>query len=337
MTRRRSTGSRHSRRARALLVAIALAAVSGCASDNPGPAPVSAATRPDRVDTERLHIQRLHTQRLDTVRRIMAPSGEVRQFGAPDTDAVVLAHPAQEATAERLAAELPAALSAVAEFWDPGDTAWTRRAVVAVASDRAEFAALLRAPAPAPGESGTDPVLSSDVAAAAYSDPFRFGTPPTGQRVVFAPDAGSRLDPDHLRTVLRHELTHLATRAHTGASAPHWLVEGFADYAAHRGLDHAFTEIAPTVRASARAGRLPADLPGDPAFAGPAAVESYEQAWTICAFVAATHGEPRLLRLYRALAAGASADEDRVLREVLGTGRSDFVEGWRTWLAERSD
>ncbi|WP_040795364.1 hypothetical protein [Nocardia higoensis] len=334
MTERHHAGPRAARdRAHFLLTvaAIALLTVSGCALVRLLPEPATSLPAPDSA-------------RLEPVRRIMAPFGELREIHPPDTGAVVLAHPGHDELAGRLAAELPAALSAVAGYWDAADTAWTRRAVIAVAADRTEFAALLRAPAPDPGpgsandsDSDAGPAAtSSEIAAAAYSDPFRFGTPPTGQRVVFAPDAGRRLNPDQLRTVLRHELIHLATRAHTAGAAPQWLVEGFAEYVAHRGLGHTFAEIAPTVRAAARAGELPADLPDDPAFTGRDAVESYEQAWTICAFVAGGGDETQLLRLYRALAAGTRADEDHLLREVLGTGRARFVEQWRSWVADRS-
>lgn len=333
------------------MAVIALLTVSGCALIRLLPETATPLADADPAGTAHL----------EPARRIMAPFGELREIRPPDTEAVVLAHPGDEALADRLAAELPAALSAVAGFWDTGDTAWTRAAVVVVAADRAEFAALLRPPRLATGpETDTDPgaggdagsitsgssradsdetaaaATTADIAAAAFSDPFVFGTPPTGRRVVFAPDAGARLTPDQLRTLLRHELTHLATRAHTAADAPQWLAEGFADYVAHRGLGHTFAEIAPTVRAAARSGALPDALPADAAFSGPGAVEAYEQAWTICAFVAATYDEPRLLQLYRALAGNGRADEDRLLREVLGTDRASLVGRWRSWIADRS-
>lgn len=314
---------------------VALLTVSGCALIRLLPEPVAPAA--DTAGTDIGH--------LEPVRRIMAPFGELRQITAPGTDAVVLAHPGHEELADRLATELPAALTAVADFW-ADDDGWTRQAVVAVAADRTEFAALLRIPGPGtdarPAGRGTDPGPTADraptdeIAAAAIADPFVFGTPPTGQRVVFAPDAGDRLSPDQLRTLLRHELTHVATRAHTADDAPRWLVEGFADYVAHRGLGHTFAEIAPTVRAAARSGELPADLPADPAFAGPTAVAAYEQAWTVCAFIAAGDDESQLRRLYRAIAEGGQATEDRLLREVLGVDRASLLAHWRSWVADRA-
>jgi len=319
---------------------VALLTVSGCALIRllPKPAEPSAATAS------------ADTAHLEPVRRIMAPFGELRQTAVPGTDAVVLAHPGHEELADRLTSELPAALSAVAAFWDADDSGWTHRAVVAVAGDRTEFATLLRrTPASGPEPStntgtgtgtgtGTtaDDLTAGEIAAAAIADPFSFGTPPTGQRVVFAPDAGDRLTPDQLRTLLRHELTHVATRAHTADDTPQWMAEGFADYAAHRGLGHTFAEIAPTVRAAARSGELPADLPADPAFTGLGAVSAYEQAWTVCAFVAATYDETRLIRLYRAIAAGGQATEDRLLREALGVDRASFLAHWRSWVADRA-
>ncbi|HLS76811.1 MAG TPA: hypothetical protein VK083_08500 [Nocardia sp.] len=330
MRRRPRAGSRPARRAPYLLVAASIAlATAGCAQDSPELE--SAGLAPTPTATE--------SSRLDTVRQLMTPYGEVSEFRAdPLSAAVVLAHPGQAAVARRLAAELPAALTAVVDFWNPADTAWTDRAVVAVAADRTEFAALLRGATATevPGGPDAGPPLSAEVAAAAYSDPFRPGTAPANQRVVFAPDVGARLGEDQLRAVLRHELTHLATRTHTGADAPLWLTEGFADYAAHRGLGAAFTEVAPTVRAAVHAGHPPPALPADADFTGPAAAMAYELAWTGCAFVAESYGEPHLIRLYRALAAASADDEERLLGEVLGVARADFLDRWRSWLTERA-
>ncbi|MBF6071579.1 peptidase MA family metallohydrolase [Nocardia farcinica] len=262
--------------------------------------------------------------RVAEVERIMAPFGAVEVRTAAG-GGLVLAHPGQAEAAATLAAELPAATAAVTDLWGPD---WSREAVVVAAANPSEFAALLRAP----------DLLPAEVAAASVADPFRPGTRPTGQRVVFAPDAGTRLSPAELRTLLRHELTHVAARAQTVDGAPQWMLEGFAEYAAHRGLGSSFAAIAPTVLAAAQRGGLPADLPADAAFTGAGAVLAYEQAWTVSAFVADRYGEDRLVRLYRAVAAGRldTAGEDRVLREVLGTDRTAFVARWREWVADRA-
>ncbi|WP_431963448.1 hypothetical protein [Nocardia sp. bgisy134] len=266
--------------------------------------------------------------RLAAVRRTIEPFGPIESIRAPGGDgaeSLVVGHPGHRAELEVLARELPAATAAITELWGPN---WAQSALVVVAANPSEFAALVRAG----GE------MPTEVAAASVADPFVRGSKPTGQRVVFSPDAGRRLSPAGLRTLLRHELTHIAARAETADGAPQWMLEGFAEYAAHRGQGHPFADIAPTVHAALNDGALPDDLPPDTAFAGGSAVAAYEQAWSACAFVAEKYDESRLVELYRRLAAQRqdAASEDRVLREVLGIGRADFVADWRSWLSAKA-
>ncbi|MFX0572996.1 hypothetical protein [Nocardia nepalensis] len=262
--------------------------------------------------------------RLSAVRRSLEPFGQLVTEQVPTGDgqqSLVVGHPAQRAEIDTLAGELATATTAVTGVWGPG---WARSAMVVVASNPSEFAALVR--------SATMP---ADVAAASVADPFVPGTQPTGQRVVFSADAGRRLDSDGLRTLLRHELTHIATRAQTVDGAPQWMLEGFAEFVAHLGAGHHFADIAPTVTTRVRAGDVPRDLPADADFAGTGAVAAYEQAWSVCAFVAEKFDQPRLVELYRRIAAGKQdpASEDRIMRDVLGTSRSDLVTDWRNWLS----
>ncbi|MFF0529362.1 hypothetical protein ACFYT3_13300 [Nocardia amikacinitolerans] len=280
------------------------------------------------VSTENLGQAPADDPRLAAVRRTLEPFGPIETLRVPGgdgTESLVVGHPGHRAELEVLARELPAATAAITELWGPD---WAQSALVVVAANPSEFAALVRAGAEMPRE----------VAAASVADPFVRGSQPTGQRVVFSPDAGRRLTPDGLRTLLRHELTHIAARAATVDGAPQWMLEGFAEYAAHRGEGHAFADIAPTVDAALRAGSLPADLPRDTAFTGGAAVAAYEEAWTVSAFVAEKYDEHRLVELYRRIAADRldAAGEDRVLREVLGVGRADFVADWRAWLSAQA-
>lgn len=180
--------------------------------------------------------------------------------------------------------------------------------------------------------------MSAEVAAASVADPLIPGTRPTGQRIVFSPDAGRRLDPEGLRTLLRHELTHIATRAETRDGAPLWMLEGFADYTAHRGQGHRFADIAPTLTVQARLHELPGDLPADPDFTGRNAAGIYEQAWSVCAYIADKYDQSRLVELYRQIAAARQtpATEDQILHTVLGTSRADFVADWRNWLTTQT-
>lgn len=266
--------------------------------------------------------------RLAAVRRTLEPFGPIvadRVATGDGRESLLVGHSGQRVEMDILRSELAPATAAITELWGPG---WAQSALVVVASNPSEFAALVRAGS----------IMPSEVAAVSVADPFARGTQPTGQRVVFSPDAGRRLSPDELRTLLRHELTHVATRADTVDGAPQWMLEGFAEYAAHRAQNHRFADIAPTVYARTRVGDLPTELPADPDFTGARAATTYETAWSVCAFVADRYDEAHLVELYRRIAAGKqdSVSEDRILREVLGTDRSGFVAGWREWLSART-
>ncbi|WP_040865885.1 hypothetical protein [Nocardia exalbida] len=266
--------------------------------------------------------------RLAEVRRIVEPFGSIVAREVPTGDgrqSLVVGHSDQRIEIDVLERELADATAAVTDVWGPG---WAQSALVVVASSPSEFAALLRSP----------DLLPAEVAAASVADPFTEGSRPTGQRVVFGPDTGRRLDPEGMATLLRHELTHIAARAATVDGAPLWMLEGFADYTAHHGEGQRFADIAPTLTAHAHAGRIPADLPADAEFSGPDAAFTYEKAWSICAFVAEKYDRPHLVQLYHRIAAGKQdpTTEDGILREVLGTTRTEFVDDWREWVRART-
>lgn len=265
--------------------------------------------------------------RLAEVRRSVEPFGPIVARQVPTGDgqqSLVVGHPAQRVEIDILERELGAATAAVSEVWGKG---WAQATTVVVASSPSEFAGLVHAS-----------TMSTEVAAASVADPFAPGTQPTGQRIVFSPDAGRRLDPEGLRTLLRHELTHIATRAETRDGAPLWMLEGFADYTAHRGQGHRFADIAPTLTAQATLHNLPGDLPADAEFSGRNAAATYEQAWSVCAFIADKYDQPRLVELYRQIAAARQTPttEDQILQNVLGTTRTDFIANWRDWLSTQT-
>ncbi|WP_280467087.1 hypothetical protein [Nocardia cyriacigeorgica] len=295
------------------------------------PDSVVAPLRAARAGTSTAPVAEQHTAgdaRLAQIQRITEPFGPLVSRQVPvggALPALVVGHPQHQRDIDLLAGELTAASAAITELWGPD---WSRSPVVVMSAAPAEFAALVHATAELPAE----------IAAATVSDPFTPGSQPTGQRVVFGPEAGRRLDPDGLRSLLRHELTHVATRAATVDGSPQWLLEGFAEYAAHRGLGHTFTDIAPTLATRLATGAVPADLPADTEFTGPDAATAYELAWSVCAYLADTHDDAHLVALYRRLATGphTPATEDAAMREVLGTSRAAVISGWHTWLRARS-
>ncbi|OZD75005.1 hypothetical protein CH273_26420 [Rhodococcus sp. 05-339-2] len=247
---------------------------------------------------------------------------KVRSVPTAAGTSVVMGHPDREQFVESLAAELPSATAAVTDFW--GDD-WARDGLVFVASSAEEFAEL----------TGSAP--STEVAAVTVSDAVvGDGSRPTGQRVVFGPDAATRLTPFTVRSVLRHELTHVAARAKTSDGTELWVSEGFADYSGYRNSGAEFVQLAPTLAAIVAAGGPPTVLPKNEDFGAGGARSSvaYESAWSVFAFVADRFGESRLRTLYESLASDSSTDS--VFASVLGTSRAQFVASWGDWVARQA-
>ncbi|MBY6366677.1 peptidase MA family metallohydrolase [Rhodococcoides corynebacterioides] len=240
------------------------------------------------------------------------------------TTSIVVGHPEQRAFLDAVAGDLPAAVAAVSDFVGEG---WTRRGVVTVAGSDAEFTSL--------ANGSTTPA----VAASTIADPARGGLV-TGQRVVFGASAPGRLTESTRRTVLQHELTHVALRAITGEGAPLWLLEGVADYSGYRGSGLSVAQIAPTLSAVVRVGGPPTVLPEDDDFGagGSRGSIAYESAWSVASFVADRFGEARLLALYRALAGGPTDPTrlDAALSATLGLPTEAFLEEWGRWVAGKT-
>ncbi|MFF0817007.1 hypothetical protein ACFYVR_17890 [Rhodococcus sp. NPDC003318] len=249
-----------------------------------------------------------------------------RSVRTGETASVVLGHPGQQQWIEAIATELATAVPTVSEVW--GDD-WSRRAVVIVTADQDEFT-----------EQVGGQHSGSDIAAVAVSDAVTPGSGTvTGQRIVFSPSAGERLTEASRRAVLRHELTHVATRATTTDGSPMWMLEGFADYVGHRGSGEDVRSVAPTVSAAVDLHGPPVRLPSDADFAagGERALAAYESAWSVAAFVADRFGEDRLRALYRELSTGpvdADVVDERV-RSVLGVSTRDLIGQWGAWFVDR--
>ncbi|TCJ90180.1 peptidase MA family metallohydrolase [Nocardia alba] len=265
--------------------------------------------------------------RLSPVRRELQPYGPILVRTVTDgaaAEALLVAHPSHSTDLDVLEQQLGRAISDVSAVWG---TDWNRAPVVVVASTPAEFTALTRSA----GATGTD------VAAVSLTGSYTPGTQPSDQRIVFNPDARRRVGDAGLATLLRHELTHLATRADTTDGAPLWMLEGFAEYVAQRDQRTTFSQIAPTLTTRLRAGALPTALVSDPDFTGVDAAYAYESAWSACAFLADRYGITALTTLYQRLATGpqSPATEDAAFTAVLGATRGEVLDGWRAWLRGR--
>lgn len=260
--------------------------------------------------------------RLAAVRRDLQPFGAVLVRRVPaggQQDALLVAHAANRADLDALEAEVAPAITEVSGVWGG---AWNRAPIIVIAAGTAEFTALTRT---------ADSAVSPDAAAVTLSGGA------DGARIVFHPDAGRRMGREGLGTLLRHELTHVATRAQTVDDAPLWLLEGYADFVSQHGRATSFSQVAPTLTTRVRAGTLPTGLVPDTAFAGVDAPLAYETAWSTCAFIADRYGVPALTELYRRVAGSPQSPAvlDAALGTVLGTSTPALLDGWREWLQAR--
>lgn len=267
--------------------------------------------------------------RLDQVRREVQPFGPILVRGVAagaEAEALLVAHPDHGGDLDVLEHALAPAVADVSAIWG---TDWNRAPIVVIAGSPAEFTALTR---------GAGTAAGAESAAVTVTGSYVPGTVPTEQRIVFHPDAGRRVGDEGLVTLLRHELTHVATRAATTDGSPLWLLEGYAEYVAQRTSGATFSQIAPTLTTRLRAGALPVDLVGDAEFAGPDAPYAYETAWSTCAFLAEHYGESALTQLYTRLATGpqSGAAQDAAFTAVLGADRAAVLDGWRAWLRGRA-
>ncbi|MGV9671971.1 hypothetical protein ACWDPV_15480 [Gordonia sp. NPDC003504] len=233
---------------------------------------------------------------------------------------VIGSYPDTGPLVERVGRLLPGAVRAVTAWWGPR---WPRRAVVVTTATDDEFQAL----------AGT----ASDTGAAAatiYAHLDLSAASATGQRIVLTPEVADLPDPA-LEVVLRHELTHVATRAQTAPTAPMWITEGVPEYVGRKGTYTRLEDAAPDLAAAVRSGRTPAGLPADEQFAvgSDASRLAYQTAWSMAAFVAGRFGEEKLKSLYVGVAAsGEQARQDAAIAATLGIPRDTLVGQWRAWL-----
>jgi hypothetical protein len=234
----------------------------------------------------------------------------------------VLAHPDRAALLPTYVQAVDDAVPAVTAAWGTG---WSRRVALLLPDSQSEMASLV-------GEQFALGAIAA-VAIADYAD-ARTGVA-RGQRVVINPANLSRLNALSRRIVLRHEITHIASRGVTSDAMPTWLIEGFADYVGYGGTGLPASLVARDLRAEIRDGTWSGALPPDRGFRGdaPDLAAAYEAGWTACRFIAARVGTAGLVRLYRLVgadrAAGETAAVDAALRRMLHVTYAGFVAQWR--------
>lgn len=226
-----------------------------------------------------------------------------------------------------LAGAVDKAVPAVSKVWGHR---WSRQVVVLAPETAAQAAALLDRH---PDEVGRlAAVTVGRLRQRAGSSPAD-----SADRVVLNPWAFGQLSLVGRRVVLRHEITHVATRSATGPATPMWLSEGFADYVGYQDtrvpVELAAQELLERVRVEGPPARLPANKEFDP---GAPQAAAYEAGWLACRVLARLADERGLVRVYRAVGAAESNDRgralDRALRKVAGTTTARFTARWRAEL-----
>lgn len=216
------------------------------------------------------------------------------------------------------------AVPAVTDAWGPE---WTRRVVVLVPASLEGMAGLLGSPA-----------SSYRGIAAVTTGAIGTEGPAPADRVIVNPDAFGLLGDSGRQVVLTHETAHVATRAHTTASTPLWLSEGFADWVGYRGGDRDPAETAPELAYAVSQGEVPGALPEDEdfGFSGDAdgLARAYEGGWLACRMIAEHWGEERLRAFYRTVGAHASREGavETALHKVLDTTPEAFTLQWHDYL-----
>ncbi|MTE18692.1 hypothetical protein F0L17_05990 [Streptomyces sp. TRM43335] len=235
---------------------------------------------------------------------------------------LVLGSGRPEADLRALAEDADRAVPAVEAVW-PED--WPRRVLVLAPASVERLAGLL----------GGEPSSYQGIAAVTTGEAGGGGRTPA-ERVVVNPETYWLLGEDGRRIVMTHEVTHVATRAHTTGSTPMWLSEGFADWVGYRGTGRRPTRVAPELTAAVRGGETPRRLPTDEDFdfAGDAErlALAYEGGWLLCRMVAGRWGEEKLVELYLATGRAGEGTVDFAVREVLGLDVTELTERWRAYL-----
>jgi hypothetical protein len=237
---------------------------------------------------------------------------------------LVVGTPGQRDRLGALADRAEAALNDVAAMWTTG---WTRRAVVYVpqgtASRHSYFDSHVL---------GVDRVeaIELPVEDRLAGWPNSRHPKPAGTRVILNLKTVS-LTSKQLPAILRHEFTHVATAPDTVAGSPRWLVEGAAEYTAHR-ADPYRRPIALTVFRDISKGRGITRLVSGPSFYRTA--DNYDRAWLLFWYISQHWGQDKIKAMYARMGpegAVTRAQTDHDLKAVLGVSQRELLAGFNRW------
>ncbi|WP_018156181.1 hypothetical protein [Demetria terragena] len=149
--------------------------------------------------------------------------------------------------------------------------------------------------------------------------------------VVIHPGLWSRTTEAGRRTVMRHELTHVALDQGTWRRVPRWVVEGSAEYTAYRRTDLTPAQIAPGLAARVRAGERLTAPPTDTEVSGD---DGYGLAWAWCSYLVDQHGRDRFVAFVGEVGKQrSSAGTSAAFRATYGTTPERAADGYPRWLA----
>lgn len=199
---------------------------------------------------------------------------------------------------------------------------WSSGLVVEVPAGSDALDAALNA---APGEYADIAAVTSAADGSAVED--------SPIHVFLNPAVFDRLGATGAQVVMSHEAVHVATKA-PNSSMPQWLLEGFADYVALRGVDLPLSVTASQIIRQVRREGAPRTLPAAAEFGSSDTHlgAAYEAAWLACVVLADRGGEDALVSLYAA--ANDGTDLAAELRQRFGWTEGDLVAAWRQRLTE---
>lgn len=231
---------------------------------------------------------------------------------------MIVTHPQESALAQQLLSLAEGALPAVGRAWK---LPWNKKVVIFVPSSQKELERLLDATFD----------VGNFVAVAVSSVDIDEGWFPV-TRVMVNPQTFLKRTPEVQRTILVHELLHVATRRASGPFLTSAVEEGLAQLAEFE-TPPSMEQVNVSVRRAGFDGRLPDDT--DFFTGGGASIRrSYLEALSAMAYAAMQYGVDKINAFYTSfgsarIEAGTSIYHlDRALRETLGVSLADFESEW---------
>lgn len=239
---------------------------------------------------------------------------------------LVIGHPKDAAAVAGIEREVESAIAHVSSYVG---TKWGQKVVVVLPADHDELNRVLE-----------NPQVPFDFAAIARplsTSPDGDERDLAGSRVVINPD-GFHAGDAFTRTLIRHELTHVATFDRTGPESPKWLIEGLAEYVGNAGSTLATYQLGSDLGDLVDKEGVPNHLPLDSEFGLIAeAGIGYNSAWLLCRYLASHYGRARLLAFYDDMGSLRDVDApaaklDAALRRVFGIDEDALLRAWRPYV-----